>query len=125
VNICGKLKVMDQMLEELLKTGHKILIFSQVSRASSHFLCTAVWNSCFKQGYFFDFSLSLFYTVSSAALRFHCVGGCWDRTQDALTTGLNLIHVLICSKKLCGKVCFAMNSTTFGFPDPDPLLFLA
>jgi SNF2 family DNA or RNA helicase len=34
VNICGKLKVMDQMLEELLKTGHKILIFSQVSRAN-------------------------------------------------------------------------------------------
>jgi hypothetical protein len=68
VNICGKLKVMDQMLEELLKTGHKILIFSQVSRASSHFLCTAVWNSCFKQGEFFDFSMSfILYTASSAA----------------------------------------------------------
>ncbi len=30
-------------------------------------------------------------------LRFHCVGGCWDRTQDsrlpdALTTQLNIIH---------------------------------
>ncbi len=25
-------------------------------------------------------------TASSAALRFHCVGGCWDRTQDAVAT---------------------------------------
>jgi hypothetical protein len=24
----------------------------------------------------------LFSTVSSAAIRFHCVGGCWDRIQD-------------------------------------------
>lgn len=32
VNICGKLKILDQMLAELLRTGHKILIFSQMTR---------------------------------------------------------------------------------------------
>ena len=30
VKICGKLKVLDQMLSELLRRGHKVLIFSQV-----------------------------------------------------------------------------------------------
>jgi len=29
---CGKLKVLDQMLDELLKRGHKMLIFSQMTR---------------------------------------------------------------------------------------------
>ena len=30
VDICGKLKVLDQMLTELMARGHKILLFSQV-----------------------------------------------------------------------------------------------
>merc|ERR1711994_368938 len=32
VDICGKLKVLDQMLDELAKRGHKTLIFSQMTR---------------------------------------------------------------------------------------------
>ena len=32
VDICGKLKVLDQMLSELAKRGHKTLIFSQMTR---------------------------------------------------------------------------------------------
>lgn len=32
VDICGKLKVLDQMLDELEKRGHKILVFSQMTR---------------------------------------------------------------------------------------------
>ncbi len=32
VEQCGKMKVLDQMLEELLKRNHKILIFSQMTR---------------------------------------------------------------------------------------------
>jgi chromodomain-helicase-DNA-binding protein 1 len=32
ITICGKLKVLDQMLEELMKRGHKALIFSQMTR---------------------------------------------------------------------------------------------
>jgi SNF2 family DNA or RNA helicase len=32
VEKCGKLKVLDQMLSELLKRGHKVLIFSQMTR---------------------------------------------------------------------------------------------
>ncbi len=44
----------------------------------------------------------LFNTGSSAALKFQCVGGCWDRAQDCcdfcidsqtLTTRLDLIHI--------------------------------
>ncbi len=41
-------------------------------------------------GGFFDFFFFLctaFNTASSAALRFHCVGGCWDRTQDCCYFG--------------------------------------
>jgi hypothetical protein len=52
---------------------------------------------------FFGFFQHLVNTALSAPpLRFHCVGGCWDRTQgqlglrhwlsDALTTRLDLIH---------------------------------
>jgi hypothetical protein len=50
------------------------------------------------------FFCTFFNTASSAAHRFHCVGGCWDRTQDncdflhsasrALNTRLDLIHRL-------------------------------
>jgi hypothetical protein len=37
----------------------------------------------FKQRDFFYFSLcTLLNTASSVPLRFHCVGGCWDQTQD-------------------------------------------
>ena len=32
VEICGKMKVLDQMLKELLKRNHKVLIFSQMTR---------------------------------------------------------------------------------------------
>ena len=32
VDICGKLKVLDQMLEELMIRGHKVLVFSQMTR---------------------------------------------------------------------------------------------
>jgi len=32
VDICGKLKVLDQMLKELMKRGHKVLLFSQMTR---------------------------------------------------------------------------------------------
>ena len=32
VGICGKLKVLDQMLTELMSRGHKILLFSQMTR---------------------------------------------------------------------------------------------
>ncbi len=51
-----------------------------------------------------DFFITLFNTMLHLPpLRFHCVGGCWDRTQescnldigchaDTLTTRLDLIH---------------------------------
>ena len=32
VDICGKLKVLDQMLKELKGRGHKVLLFSQMTR---------------------------------------------------------------------------------------------
>ena len=32
VDICGKLKVLDQMINELVERGHKILVFSQMTR---------------------------------------------------------------------------------------------
>jgi chromodomain-helicase-DNA-binding protein 1 len=32
IDICGKLKVLDQMLIELVKRDHKVLIFSQMTR---------------------------------------------------------------------------------------------
>jgi len=32
VSICGKLKVLDQMLSELIKRGHKVLLFTQMTR---------------------------------------------------------------------------------------------
>ena len=32
IDICGKLKVLDQMLDELAKHGHKVLIFSQMTK---------------------------------------------------------------------------------------------
>ena len=32
IDICGKLKVLDQMLEELSARGHKTLIFSQMTK---------------------------------------------------------------------------------------------
>ena len=39
VTICGKLRVLDQLLEELEKRGHKTLIFSQVNTALSRTKC--------------------------------------------------------------------------------------
>ncbi len=38
-------------------------------------------------GFFFCLS-TIFNTASSNALRFHCVGGCWDRTQDSCEYGI-------------------------------------
>jgi hypothetical protein len=38
-----------------------------------------------KISYFFPV---LFSTATSAALKFHCVGGCWDRTQDSCDFGI-------------------------------------
>lgn len=32
IDICGKLKVLDQMLHELSNRGHKVLVFSQMTR---------------------------------------------------------------------------------------------
>ena len=32
MNACGKMRVFDQMMEALLAKGHKILIFSQMTR---------------------------------------------------------------------------------------------
>lgn len=32
IDICGKLKVLDQMLNELTKNGHKVLVFSQMTK---------------------------------------------------------------------------------------------
>lgn len=32
IDQCGKLKVLDQMLGELIKRGHKVLIFSQMTK---------------------------------------------------------------------------------------------
>ncbi|TRY63163.1 hypothetical protein TCAL_10825 [Tigriopus californicus] len=32
IDVCGKLKVFDQLLQELVKRGHKILIFSQMTK---------------------------------------------------------------------------------------------
>jgi hypothetical protein len=57
-------------------------------------------------GFFMDNGHTLFNTASSAPLRFHCVRGCWDRTQDCCdssidsqmlhaTTRLDLIHIRI------------------------------
>ncbi len=47
---------------------------------------------------YYSYNSTSFNTTYSSALRFHCVGGCWDRTQDccdidALTTRLDLIHL--------------------------------
>ncbi len=36
----------------------------------------------------YSFSCTLFNTASYYALRFHCVGGCWDRTQDCCNLGM-------------------------------------
>jgi hypothetical protein len=36
----------------------------------------------------YSFSCTLFNTASYYALRFHCVGGCWDRTQDCCDLGM-------------------------------------
>jgi hypothetical protein len=37
----------------------------------------------FAGGFFFDFLSTLFNTVSSADLIFHCAGGCWDQKPSA------------------------------------------
>ncbi len=59
-------------------------------------------SSCQQEELFFYFFSILLNTASSAAHQIHCVGGCWDRTQeqlwlrhwlsDALTIRLGLIH---------------------------------
>ncbi len=54
----------------------------------------------------------IFYILYSSLLhlrplKFHCVGGCWDRTQDCCDFGIgsifNLSNKYICSQKLARK----------------------
>jgi hypothetical protein len=44
----------------------------------------------FKDGFFLRFFMYLLYStlLSRPPLRFHCVGGCWDRTQDSCDFGI-------------------------------------
>ncbi len=66
-----------------------------------------------KGGFFWIFSFYVHYSalLHLLPLRFHCVWGCWDRTQDCcdfviddLTTWLDLIHNLARSSQVCSSL---------------------
>jgi hypothetical protein len=69
----------------------------------------------FVKGGFFWFFL-LFYVVRYSTLfhlpplRFHYVGGCWDRTQDCceLRLWLDLVLILICASRLNVRLPIAL-----------------
>ncbi len=73
----------------------------------------------FTGGFFFYKSFYVHYStpLRLPPLRFHCVGGCWDRTHDCCDFGIDSSHHLcstlcrdeadrrpLCSRSVCGRV---------------------
>jgi hypothetical protein len=51
-----------------------------------------IWGEFFGYRYIFSFLCTIFNTAS---LRCHCVGGCWDRTQDSCDYGIGRWNIMI------------------------------
>ncbi len=54
----------------------------------------SLWDATFKNGYFGDFKSTLFNTAHLPPLKFHYVGGYWDRTQDCCDHGVGRVDTL-------------------------------
>ncbi len=68
------------------RNSHKSLSYKQTTDYMIYYMKDKGW--CLNRGIFL---CTVFNTASSAAPHFHCVGGCWDRTQDCCDFG-NGIH---------------------------------
>ncbi len=75
---------------------------------------------CLNGGFFEFFFFYVLHTtlLHLPPLRSHCIGGCWDRTQDCCDFGigsqtLDLIHKWLSVRNWCGGQCCALRYSDY------------